>query len=47
MRSRVATPVVAVGNLTTSLRVDGVGRPVVREVGFDIAPRQTLAAVIA
>jgi len=39
------TPVLSVRNLTTSFRVDGEWRSVVRNVSFDIAPRETVAIV--
>jgi peptide/nickel transport system ATP-binding protein len=40
-----ASPVLSVSNLTTSFRIDGEWRPVVKNVSFDIAPRETLAIV--
>ena len=39
------TPVLSVENLTTSFRVGGEWRQVVRNVSFDVAPRETLAIV--
>ncbi len=41
----MATPVLSVRNLTTSFRVDGVWRSVVRNISFDIGPRETVAIV--
>ncbi len=38
-------PVLQVRNLTTSFRVDGKPVPVVKDLSFDIAPRQTVAVV--
>jgi peptide/nickel transport system ATP-binding protein len=38
-------PILSVANLETSFRIDGLWRPVVRGVSFDIAPRETLAVV--
>ncbi|KQU55149.1 glutathione ABC transporter ATP-binding protein [Bosea sp. Leaf344] len=35
----------SVSNLTTAFRVEGVWKPVVRNVSFDIAPRETVAVV--
>ncbi len=40
-----AQNVLSVRNLTTSFRVDGVWKPVVRNISFDIAARETLAIV--
>jgi peptide/nickel transport system ATP-binding protein len=39
------TPVLSVSNLTTSFLVEGEFRPVVRNVSFDVAPRETVAIV--
>ncbi|MFC7397068.1 dipeptide ABC transporter ATP-binding protein [Chelatococcus sp. GCM10030263] len=39
------TPVLSVSNLTTSFLVEGDLRPVVRNVSFDVAPRETVAIV--
>ena len=39
------SPVLAVSHLTTSFRVDGQWTPVVRDISFEIAPRETLAIV--
>ena len=39
------SPVLSVEGLTTSFRVDGVWRPVVRNLSFDIKPRETVAIV--
>ena len=39
------TPILSVEGLTTSFRVDGVWRPVVRDLSFDIKPRETVAIV--
>jgi len=38
-------PILSVSNLTTAFRVDGMWRPVVRDVSFDVAERETLAVV--
>jgi peptide/nickel transport system ATP-binding protein len=38
-------PVLSIRNLTTSFRVDGVWRPVVEDLSFDIGPRETVAVV--
>src|SRR5215207_5884566 len=38
-------PVLSVSNLTTAFRVEGLWKPVVREVSFSIAPRETVALV--
>ncbi|WP_082540048.1 ABC transporter ATP-binding protein [Bosea sp. Leaf344] len=38
-------PILSVSNLTTAFRVEGVWKPVVRNVSFDIAPRETVAVV--
>src|SRR6202163_2757420 len=38
-------PILSVANLYTSFRIDGLWRPVVRGISFDIAPRETLAVV--
>ncbi len=38
-------PILSVSNLTTAFRVDGLWRPVVRNVSFDVAERETLAVV--
>ncbi|MGN8154983.1 ABC transporter ATP-binding protein [Agrobacterium sp. 22094] len=39
------TPVLSVQNLTTSFRVDGGWKSVVRDMSFEIAPRETVAIV--
>ncbi|MDS7595329.1 ABC transporter ATP-binding protein [Agrobacterium tumefaciens] len=39
------TPVLSVQNMTTSFRVDGAWKPVVRNMSFEIAPRETVAIV--
>ncbi|MFA6968556.1 dipeptide ABC transporter ATP-binding protein [Bosea sp. (in: a-proteobacteria)] len=41
----MTTPILSVSNLTTSFRVEGLWKPVVRGVSFDIAPKETLAVV--
>jgi len=41
----VTTPVLSIRNLTTSFRVDRAWRPVVEDLSFDIAPRETVAVV--
>ncbi|WP_137134606.1 ABC transporter ATP-binding protein [Rhizobium sp. FKY42] len=40
-----AEPILSVRSLTTSFRVDGEWKPVVRDVSFDIRPGETLAIV--
>ncbi|MGQ3164775.1 MAG: ATP-binding cassette domain-containing protein, partial [Agrobacterium sp.] len=39
------SPVLSVQNLTTSFRVDGSWKSVVRNMSFEIAPRETMAIV--
>jgi peptide/nickel transport system ATP-binding protein len=39
------TPILSVSNLTTSFRVEGLWKPVVRNVSFSIAPKETVAVV--
>jgi peptide/nickel transport system ATP-binding protein len=39
------TPLLSLQSLTTSFRVDGKWRPVVRDLSFDIAPGETVAVV--
>ena len=39
------SPVLSVQNLTTSFRVDGGWKSVVRNMSFEIAPRETVAIV--
>ena len=39
------SPILTVSNLTTSFRVEGLWRPVVRNLSFDIKPKETLAVV--
>ena len=39
------TAVLSVQNLTTSFRTEGIWRPVVNNVSFDVQPRETLAIV--
>jgi peptide/nickel transport system ATP-binding protein len=41
----MTTPILSVSNLTTSFRVEGLWKPVVRNVSFDIAPKETVAVV--
>ncbi len=41
----MTAPVLSVQNLTTAFRVDGVWRPVVKALSFDIAPKETVAIV--
>jgi len=41
----VSSAVLSVRNLTTSFRVDGVWNAVVKNISFDIAPRETVAIV--
>ena len=38
-------PILSVRNLTTSFRADGGWRQVVRDLSFDVAPRETVAIV--
>ncbi len=42
---RPMTPILSVQDLTTSFRVEGRWRPVVRGVSFDVGPRETVAVV--
>ena len=42
---RMTRPILSVSNLSTSFRVEGGWRPVVRGISFDIAPRETVAVV--
>jgi peptide/nickel transport system ATP-binding protein len=42
---RMTTPILSVSNLTTSFRVEGLWKPVVRNVSFDIKPKETVAVV--
>ncbi len=39
------SPILTVSNLTTSFRVEGLWKPVVRNISFDIKPKETLAVV--
>ncbi|MDP3407546.1 ABC transporter ATP-binding protein [Bosea sp. (in: a-proteobacteria)] len=41
----MTTPILSVSNLSTSFRVEGAWKQVVRSVSFDIAPKETLAVV--
>jgi peptide/nickel transport system ATP-binding protein len=41
----MTAPVLKVKNLTTSFRVNGVWRPVVKNLSFEIAPKETVAIV--
>ena len=41
----MSSAVLSVRNLTTSFRVDGVWNAVVKNISFDIAPRETVAIV--
>ncbi|MGE0719918.1 MAG: ABC transporter ATP-binding protein, partial [Alphaproteobacteria bacterium] len=41
----MASPVLTVSGLTTSFKTEGVWRPVVRNVSFEVAPRETVAIV--
>ena len=43
--AQAAVPVLAVRNLTTAFRVDNVWHAVVKNVSFDVAPRETVAIV--
>jgi peptide/nickel transport system ATP-binding protein len=45
MTAQGISPVLSVENLTTAFRVNGVWRPVVRSLSFDIAPKETVAIV--
>ena len=38
-------PILSVRDLTTSFRVEGAWRPVVRDVSFEIGPKETVAIV--
>ncbi|MCA3588103.1 MAG: ABC transporter ATP-binding protein, partial [Methylocystis sp.] len=40
-----SAPVLSVENLTTSFRVNGIWRPVVKDLSFTIAPKETVAIV--
>jgi len=41
----MTSPILSVSNLTTSFRVDGRWKSVVRNISFDIKPKETLAVV--
>jgi peptide/nickel transport system ATP-binding protein len=41
----MTSPILTVSGLTTSFRVEGLWRPVVRGVSFEIAPKETVALV--
>jgi peptide/nickel transport system ATP-binding protein len=41
----LSAPVLSVENLTTSFRVNGIWRPVVKDLSFTIAPKETVAIV--
>ncbi|WP_376984544.1 dipeptide ABC transporter ATP-binding protein [Bosea sp. R86505] len=41
----MTTPILSVSNLSTSFRVEGAWKQVVRNVSFDIAPKETVAVV--
>ena len=41
----MTTPILSVSNLTTSFRVEGQWKSVVRNISFDIKPKETLAVV--
>jgi peptide/nickel transport system ATP-binding protein len=41
----MSQPILSVSNLTTAFRVDGVWKPVVRNVSFDVVESETLAVV--
>ena len=41
----MTTPILSVSNLTTSFRVEGAWKQVVRNVSFDIKPKETVAVV--
>jgi peptide/nickel transport system ATP-binding protein len=41
----MTSPILSVSNLTTSFRVEGLWKPVVRNISFDIRPQETLAVV--
>ncbi|RDJ25440.1 ABC transporter ATP-binding protein [Bosea caraganae] len=41
----MASPILSVSNLTTSFRVEGLWRPVVKGISFEIAPKETVAVV--
>ncbi len=44
-QDRSTAPVLSVENLTTSFLVDGVWKPVVRDISFSVAPGETVAIV--
>ncbi|MGX1791269.1 dipeptide ABC transporter ATP-binding protein, partial [Bosea sp. NPDC055332] len=41
----MTSPILSVSNLTTSFRVEGLWKPVVRNISFEIKPQETLAVV--
>jgi peptide/nickel transport system ATP-binding protein len=41
----MSEPILSVQNLTTAFRVEGIWKPVVRNVSFEIAPKETVAVV--
>jgi len=41
----MTTPILSVSNLTTSFRVEGAWKQVVRNISFDIKPKETVAVV--
>ncbi|TCR70060.1 ABC transporter ATP-binding protein [Bosea sp. BK604] len=41
----MTSPILSVSNLTTSFRVEGLWRPVVKGISFDIKPKETVAVV--
>ena len=41
----MTTPILSVSNLSTSFRVEGAWKQVVRNISFDIAPKETVAVV--
>ncbi|CAN7502782.1 ABC transporter ATP-binding protein [Bosea sp. LjRoot90] len=41
----MTSPILSVSNLTTSFRVEGLWKPVVRNISFEIRPQETLAVV--
>jgi peptide/nickel transport system ATP-binding protein len=41
----MSEPILSVSNLTTAFRVEGLWRPVVRNVSFEIKPKETVALV--
>ncbi|MBX8827745.1 hypothetical protein HBA93_19250, partial [Ochrobactrum sp. SFR4] len=43
--NKTTSPILSIAGLNTSFRVNGEWRNVVRDVSFDIAPKETVAVV--